>query len=218
MSTVPQTYYVYILTRPDKKLPQGKAFYVGKGTDRRIYHHDSEARSGHKCHKCSVIRKVWREGGQIQRYIIFTTNDEKEALAYEIETIALYGRENLTNGTDGGDGASGYKRSAETQAKMRAINTGRRPTAESLEKMRAASQERWADPQRRAAAREKKKAEMSDPAARARYSQAVRAKWNDPEYRAKQSVSRNTPEYRAKQSAMMKAERARRKASREDDS
>lgn len=102
MSTIPQPhFYVYVLARPN-----GKPFYVGKGVGRRVYRHEEEARSGCPCHKCSVIRKIWKQGGEVQRYTVFTTDNEQEAFAYEIELIALYGRGNLTNHTDGGEGAS----------------------------------------------------------------------------------------------------------------
>jgi hypothetical protein len=67
MTTTPNftTFYVYALARPNTKV-----FYVGKGTKRRVFHHENEARAGHNCHKCNVIRKVWKEGGEIQRYIL----------------------------------------------------------------------------------------------------------------------------------------------------
>lgn len=96
------TYYVYILCRPN-----GKPFYVGKGKGNRVYDHDAEARKGHRCHKCNTIRKVWKQGGTIQRYIVFTTDDEQEAYQEEKRLIASYGRKNLTNGTDGGEGQAG---------------------------------------------------------------------------------------------------------------
>lgn len=94
-------YYVYILARPNDK-----PFYVGKGKDRRIIVHEAEARSGCKCHKCNVIRKIWRSGGEVQRYTVFTTDDETEALDFECAMIALLGRSTLTNKTDGGEGVS----------------------------------------------------------------------------------------------------------------
>jgi hypothetical protein len=106
------TFYVYLLCRPN-----GKPFYVGKGKGIRIFRHDDEARRGHECHKCNVIRKIWRNGGQVIRYTIFTTDDESAAFAYEREMIALYGRKNLTNLTDGGDGVSG--RNGEQSASAR---------------------------------------------------------------------------------------------------
>lgn len=94
-------FYVYVLLRPD-----GRPFYVGKGQRDRILEHEGEARRGHNCHKCKIIRKVWREGGNIQRQIVFRTHEEQEALAYERELIALYGRDKLCNQTDGGEGPS----------------------------------------------------------------------------------------------------------------
>jgi hypothetical protein len=97
--SIPQVFYVYVLVRPN-----GVPFYVGKGKDKRIFDHDKEARSGHKCYKCNVIRKIWKQGGEVQRYIVFTTIDESEAYAYERELISLHGRHNLTNLTDGGEG------------------------------------------------------------------------------------------------------------------
>jgi len=107
MATAPNstTFYVYALARPVKKGYQ--IFYIGKGTKRRVFAHDGEARKGCKCHKCNVIRKVWREGGEIQRYILLTTESEQEAFEYEKEMIALHGRGNLCNQTDGGEGVHG---------------------------------------------------------------------------------------------------------------
>lgn len=103
MSIVPSPrFYVYVLCRPN-----GKPFYVGKGQGPRVYHHEKEARTGHKCHKCNVIRKIWKQGGQVQRYIVLETDNEQEAFDYERQTIVMYGRENLCNQTDGGEGASG---------------------------------------------------------------------------------------------------------------
>lgn len=101
MASVPR-FYVYVLVRPN-----GKPFYVGKGTRNRMYKHDTEARKGCECRKCRVIRKIWRNGGEIVRYTVIATDDEQEAFAAERETIAFFGRENLCNLTDGGEGTSG---------------------------------------------------------------------------------------------------------------
>lgn len=120
MSSIPR-FYVYILARPNSK-----PFYVGKGQGRRVFGHDREARSGHKCHKCNVIRKIWRSGGDYQRYIVFTTDNEQEAFDYERELIALHGRENLCNLTDGGEGASGRVVSDERRSRMSVLFKGRK--------------------------------------------------------------------------------------------
>ena len=110
MITIPQ-FYVYVLARPN-----GKPFYVGKGHGRRIHDHEMEARSGHRCHKCNAIRKIWKQGGEVQRYIVFTTDNEQEAYDYEEQMIALHGRANLCNHTDGGK--SGGDLSVEAKAKL----------------------------------------------------------------------------------------------------
>jgi hypothetical protein len=166
MSSIPR-FYVYALARPIKK--EWKIFYIGKGQNRRVFHHEKEARSGHNCYKCNVIRKVWREGGEIQRYILLTTNDEQEALEYEKEMIALHGRENLTNCTDGGDGVSnppeevrrkigaahkgkpgsrrGAKASEETRAKMSAAQKGKSVSPDAREKIRKALMGRKRSPE-----------------------------------------------------------------------
>lgn len=120
MSSVSQEYYVYILVRPD-----GRVFYVGKGKNNRIFDHDKEARRGHRCYKCNIIRKIWEQGKTYQRYFVFTTTDENEAYAYERELIAQYGRGNLANLTDGGEGLSNP--TAETREKLAASSRGKSP-------------------------------------------------------------------------------------------
>lgn len=113
-------YYVYILARPD-----GSVFYVGKGSGKRIHQHEQEAERGCSCHKCNVIRKTWRSGSEIQKSIVFHTDSEQAALSYEIELIRYYGRENLTNLTDGGDGASGRAISEEGRLRIGEANRRR---------------------------------------------------------------------------------------------
>lgn len=118
-------FYVYVLARPNMRV-----FYVGKGRNDRILDHEDEARRGCSCHKCRVIRKIWRSGGEVQRSIVFVTDSEREALDYEIELIAQYGRENLTNKTNGGDGISGFRQPEESIRKRVAKNTGKKRTPE----------------------------------------------------------------------------------------
>jgi muconolactone delta-isomerase len=125
MPTPQARFYVYVLTRPNNK-----PFYVGKGKGMRIYDHEAEARRGCSCHKCNVIRKIWRQGGEVQRYTVFTTDDEQEALAYEVELIALHVRANLCNHTNGGEGASGMRHTEEARRKMSKAAKNRPPVSD----------------------------------------------------------------------------------------
>jgi hypothetical protein len=95
LSVSTQLYYVYLLIRPD-----GRVFYVGKGTGKRVHGHEREARTGCACHKCCVIRKIWKNGGQVIRNIIFETHKEEEALQREAELIEKW-RGILTNVASG---------------------------------------------------------------------------------------------------------------------
>lgn len=80
--TTPRQFYVYVLLRPD-----GRPFYVGKGAGGRVNNHEVEARGDCSCHKCRVIRKIWRNGGSVVKSIVFTTEKEEEAYQQEARLI-----------------------------------------------------------------------------------------------------------------------------------
>ena len=79
-----------------------------------------------------------REGYGWEIRILREGMTSQEAYALEMETIAFYGRENLVNLSDGGDGNRGHKASAETRAKMSAALTGRKMPRSGVEKSRQA--------------------------------------------------------------------------------
>jgi len=112
-------YYTYSLNDQDKP------FYIGKGKNERIFFHEKElAHPTGKSnrHKLSMLKNAISDGSLTYTIQEFFT-DPKEALAREKESIALYGRENLTNLTDGGDGAINL--SHEAIESMRSKLTGR---------------------------------------------------------------------------------------------
>lgn len=208
-------YYVYVLARPNDK-----PFYVGKGKDYRITKHEIEARSGHDCHKCHVIRKIWGNGGQVHRYTVFTTEDEDEAFAYEQTLIALYGRKTLTNQTDGGEGVSGLKWSDEAKTrhsdrlkqvfadpelrkKLSSSQSASR-TPEHNKKVQGIMRDLWADPEYREAALIRAKESKQDPAYREQVSQRLKGQWQDPEFRARVEQSRKDNDFAAKVGAASK--------------
>jgi hypothetical protein len=98
-------FYTYAYLREDRT-----PYYIGKGTGRRLYNKD----------KTEVRRPKDKS-----RIIYLKQNlTEEEAFKHEIYMISVFGRKDLRTGilrnkTDGGDGCSGYKHSAEVISKFR---------------------------------------------------------------------------------------------------
>lgn len=85
-------YYVYLHKRADN----GSVFYVGKGSGNRAY--ESKYRNTH------WQRVVAKYGFTVEIYR--SGMAETESLELEKQLIQKYGRDNLTNMTDGGEGAT----------------------------------------------------------------------------------------------------------------
>lgn len=185
MSSIAPRFYVYVLARPD-----GTPFYVGKGQGDRIYAHEQAAARGVRGHRYSVIRKLWQQGGQVQRYIILTTDDPQEAFDYERDTIALYGRENLCNQTDGGDGTNGKT----IEARQRIANAlrGRKLPAATRAKMQAFQKTRYENPANRVIRSEQSRAMWAKTETRAAIVEGIKKQAATPEARAKRSVATRT--------------------------
>ena len=121
--SIPKSFYVYV----HRRKTDGSVFYVGKGSGDRAW--NQWARS-----------KYWRNIVAKHGYTVEIVQDGmQEWWAFELERdlIAYYGRETLCNLTDGGDGASGIKRtfSAEHRAKIAAKAKGRKASPEKRLKM-----------------------------------------------------------------------------------
>lgn len=78
--------YVYGLFRPS-----GEIFYVGKGTNRRLFVHGS-ASDRYNPHKINIIAKIRESGQDISRKIFKFFETDDEALDYELSLIREYGR------------------------------------------------------------------------------------------------------------------------------
>lgn len=111
--STPKQFYVYV----HRRASDGRVFYVGKGTGRRAWALNGRNKHWHNIvakHGCSV---------EIAQYGM------QEWWAFELERdlISSYGRESLCNLTDGGDGASGAKRSIEVRKRMSDFNPMKNP-------------------------------------------------------------------------------------------
>jgi hypothetical protein len=114
-------FYVYV----HRRATDGTVFYVGKGTGNRAY-----ASQGRSRYWRNIVSK---HGYTVQ--IVQTGMQEWWAFEMERELISSYGRENLCNLTDGGEGCSGVKKSPETIAKQIAIHLGSKRSEESRRRM-----------------------------------------------------------------------------------
>lgn len=108
---------VYEHWRPDTDA----CFYVGKGHGNRAGGLKRRNR-----HHLNVQKKLAAQGLSVEVRIIKSDLTEKDALALEIERIAIYPREQLTNQTDGGDGCTGYKHKPEFIDALRTRMKGKR--------------------------------------------------------------------------------------------
>ena len=101
-------YLVYTHTRPDNN----EIFYVGKGTSKR-----ATSSVGRNQYWKNIVNKV----GQFKTSIIAHNLTEKEALNFELVMITKLREQNvkLCNLTDGGEGISGYKHTAEMKEYIR---------------------------------------------------------------------------------------------------
>lgn len=112
--------------------------YVGITNDlrRRISHHISESRR-YSTRKARWVASVLREGGEIFVRIDMQGLTQIAAKAREVELIAAFRKagSDLTNLTDGGDGAVGRRHSADARAKMADAKRGTTASAETRRKM-----------------------------------------------------------------------------------
>lgn len=121
--------------------PEGRLFYIGKGSSVRRAHY----MQGRNNYWCKVVAKY----GKPVVKILAEWLTEKEAFEHEATLIKEYREQGLKlcNLTDGGEGTSGYKQSAEHRQKNSQArigkpatwNIGRKHTAETKIKCGAAN-------------------------------------------------------------------------------
>lgn len=128
---VPQDFYVYVHLRET----DGLVFYVGKGHRDRAW----SVRRRNK-HWHSVAKK---HGLKVE--ILQDGLQEWYAFELEMDLIATYGRENLCNMTDGGEGTSGFTHCEKALSAMRKSHS----KPEVKEKKSRANFISWSSPETR---------------------------------------------------------------------
>jgi hypothetical protein len=129
------TAYVYTLTDPRNGMP----FYVGKGHGKRCEAHLDEAKyyTKRKSKKLNKIRKLMSLG--MKPIITKVEENVSDAQAIDFECFLIAEMRDigipLTNMTDGGDGAQGYKHTEEYKQMMSQRFKGRIITEEHRQKM-----------------------------------------------------------------------------------
>ena len=121
------TFYVYEHWRLDRD----ECFYVGKGKGGRAY----KMRDRNRFHT-AIVQKIQRDGFAVEVKIVSFGLTEEDAFALEKERISFWRNAgaDLANATNGGDGVSGLKMSAEARLKMRNAKLGTKQSPEMIQK------------------------------------------------------------------------------------
>ncbi|HEX3747589.1 MAG TPA: NUMOD3 domain-containing DNA-binding protein [Bryobacteraceae bacterium] len=208
-------YGVYTHARPD-----GRVFYVGKGTERRANHLGPSQRT---IWHARAVKKYGRANIKIR---FMPCASEAEALMEEIRLIAEYRAKGtkLINITDGGDGVSGLKHTdsarekvrqanlgrkhgplpASAKAKISAVHKGKKKSAAHIEKMRIAFSGRKASAETRAKMSASQMGKVLSEEAKTRLSILKKGKPLSAEHLRQLRESRARPEVRARMSAAQK--------------
>lgn len=221
-------FYVYVYRDP-RPLKRDQPVYVGKGTGDRDISHWSKG--SHNKPFQDFISHLKQRGLVAPCERVFWTEVEAEAFAKETELIALYGRRNtdigtLFNLTDGGEGASGMRKTVEQKAvdskfsiehwqqpEYRAKIVAAQKVVQGTPEARAMksehSVEAWANPETREKRQTGIKRSRSTNESKAKTSTQAKAQWNDPKYAAMQTANNkeiaNRAEVKAAKAAAAKA-------------
>jgi hypothetical protein len=118
MKTSPAKYYVYEWVRPDYDV----VFWVGKGHGNRAHTFKRNK------HANNIISALADKGMKPEVRILARFVNEQNALDFEIERIAFWRPlGELANYTDGGQGATGYRHTAEECERRSKFNVMKRP-------------------------------------------------------------------------------------------
>jgi len=207
-----KTWHIYSLTDS----LDNRVRYIGKAvnTKRRLHFHIWEAlNSKARNHRLNWIRSAV-ESGQMPQLSILESGEGNwvEAEKKWIKNFRDAGYD-LVNATDGGEGAEGYKHSAETLAKMSAVHGN--ISAETRAKMSAANKGRKCSPETRDKLSAAHKGRKHSLETCARISAVQKGRKQSAETCAKRNAAlkgrKRSPEARARMSAAKKLSWAKRK-------
>lgn len=197
------TYYAYLHARPNTENASG-IFYVGKGNDKRTRKIPRKT----NLHHTRIVNKYGEKN-----ILIGKLPCSSESISFDLECglIKCLKRQGvkLTNKTDGGEGALGYKHTPGQVLAMKLRLTGgkmsdshKRKTSEASKKMwgtpgykEAHSRkilEKWKDPEFRLKVSTKKKLTLANPEVRKAMSERAKLSLSDPKVRDKLRVAKNT--------------------------
>lgn len=148
--------YTYFIDGVPEYVGKGTNNPSEKGTPRCLRHARTTAKRAKHVHWRNHLQSSIRKQRDVRIVIDFVTANELEALVEEQRRIKKYGRRDLGTGTlynltDGGEGASGAKRSAEWRLKQSLANKGQKRSEEARAKMRGPRDTpQWVDPAARA--------------------------------------------------------------------
>jgi hypothetical protein len=176
-------FYVYALLRET-----GDPFYIGKGRGYRWTYHEREARKGAKGHKSNIIRDMLGRGVEVIRVKLHEGLTEAVAHAYEVALIKAIGRYPagpLANGTDGGEGLTGFIPTAEQIEKGAAARRGQKRSAEARTTMSISARSSKARQEANTKTAEKLRGKKLSAETRAKISAAGRGRKQSAEHVAK---------------------------------
>jgi hypothetical protein len=177
-----------VYTLADSRAPD-EIRYVGitSNPTKRLGTHKRKALNGDRSHRATWIRALLRDGAETVMTILSKNLDFAGAKTKEIETIAAYRAAGfrLTNGTDGGDGTSGWQPTAEQRERNAAARRGKKLPVEVRDKMSIAQRNRIRPPDATAKANEARRGTKHTTESREKMSLALRGRSLSEETRQK---------------------------------
>jgi hypothetical protein len=188
--SIVKDFYVYL----HRRATDGCVFYVGKGAGRRAWQKTSRNK-----HWKNIVKK---HGLTVE---IFQSGlQEWAAFEFECDLIALYGRQNLCNLTDGGEGPSGVKwnyekrkKASKTMSCLWLDQNYRQKMAVALKnpertkKISASASERWANDEYKKKTIESMLKKNKEKEIREKKSNYWSNLWADEEFKAKRTLAIN---------------------------